>query len=197
MIELKLEHDYVVCDTEEWVEDRTDGEHAEATEAWEMWREANPDGYESEALITWLKTLDATGIYGESGPMQVCTVNEENFLSGDFILTFANTEAYGTLFITQPGYFMSGNPTIYTFNGDDDSDAFGWASGWARCDCEIGWHEGGCDAEWIIESACKLWQNGGGQTERICDVLQVSEVTGNTYAVCPRCGYGNLTFWAS
>lgn len=196
MLEMTIKYDYVVVDTDAWIADRTAGVNQEATDAYDAWREEHPLPYRTESYLTWLTGMGATGLYGENAPTTVCTVNEENFLSGDIVLTLAHTERYGSLLCVQEGYWTRGPVTFYSFIGDDDADAFAYSNGYAVCSCGGPYRSGACDAEWIIESACTIWQNGGGQTESIADVIYRDD-NGEAFAICPRCHMGNLTFYAN
>lgn len=208
MIPMKYEFDYIVVDRDEWIDDRTDAESSDEVQA--AYDHFNDEvlgdrlasdrpavvtvgahsfetyTYQSERVLQWLKTLNATGIYGDGGPVQVCSYNEENFLSDDIIMTFANTEQFGPLFIWQAGVFTDSTVHVLVFNGDDDADAFSWASGYANCS-----NGDACGMEWIIESAYALWPNGGGESYKI------GELTKNDDGepLCPHDG-GTLTFWA-
>lgn len=182
MIPLTFEHDYVVCDRDEWIDDRTD-EHSEAQEAFDAFLESGDFYSESEAVEAWLESLEAVGLYGEGKPSSVCTYNEDNFLSDDMIMTLAHTEAYGSLFIWQHGIWTRSRVNVLAFTGYDDADAYAWASGYASCPCK---------AEWIIESACILWRNGGGESHKIHDL----ETDDDGNALCPKCK-GRLEFSAS
>ena len=193
MLELTINRfGYLEVDSQEWIEDRTDGVNVEADRAMDH---AIANGLDPE---DWLNKLGATGLYHEGPVSTVYTGNEDNFLSGELGLILAHTDKWGDLLlVADADAYGYGSWTAYTFNGDDDADAYGYGSGWAVCDCNVGYKAGGCDSDWIIESGCVLWQNGGEQTERIGDLIETSEETGNGYVVCPRCHYGNLTFYAS
>lgn len=208
MIELKIEHDYLVCDTDEWIEGRISGPNQEAERAW---RHAEDNGLTIEG---WLAKIGATGLYDEGSASMVLTYNEDNFLDRDLAIILAHTERFGDLFICSyaDAYGPSGYWHFGNFNGDDDADAYGYTSGYADCTCQVHnrsnqgdtWPYGGCDAEWILEAGgCYLYSNGGrgGMYDdgkvRTADILLQSEETGEGYAICPRCRYGNLIFWAA
>lgn len=193
MLELTMNKwGYLEVDSGEWIEDRTAGYHEDAQRAMDH---AIANGLD---VIDWLNKIGATGLYGEGECFIANTVNEDNFLSRDLGIILAHTEKWDDLLIVaNADHYGYGTWTAYTFNGDDDADAYDYGSGGASCDCDVGWKKGGCDSEWIIESGCVLWQNGGGQTEDISDLIHHDDDNDITYAVCPRCGYGNLTFWAN
>jgi len=199
MLELTIDHwDFLSVDTDEWIADRTDGLNVEANKAMDH---AIDNGLTVEE---WLEKIGATGIYGEGSPTAVNTYNEDNFLSRDLGIILAHTEKYGDLFIWAYGdAYGYGSWIAYTFNGDDDGDAYDYGSGYATCTMNVGYKNGGCDAEWIIESGCYIWNNGGrgGMYDdgrvRISDTLQHDDLEDINSAVCPRCRYGNLTFWSN
>lgn len=190
MINLTAEHDYVTADTDDWLADITDQNGQAAQDAYDTWREANPEPYyESDAVLAWLATLHddrnadtaPTGLYHDGKPGFTASVNEVNWLDRDIMTCLAHTEEYGDLLVWQFGYMTSAQVHIAPFIGDDDSEAWGWCGGSAS-------HADGseCDADWIIESACVLWANGGEETHRIYD-LEESEDDGSEHALmCPR-----------
>jgi hypothetical protein len=117
----------------------------------------------------------------------------DNFLETDVAATLAHTDQYGSLFIWQScwAYGRTGSVTVAAFVGDDDGDAVGWSSGYAG-------HADGseCDAEWIIESACQLWPNGGRSPSGTGTLWLSDLVTRDDHAVCPDHGV-ILSFWTS
>ena len=219
MIDLHIEWDYLVGDTDEWIEDRTAGLNEDAQrnldEVLSSWEDTIPHRrvWDSEVIEKWLASIGATGLYGEGPATMTMTYNEDNFLSRDLAFFLAHTEEYGDLFIWSYAdvYGPIGVWHAYTFNGDDDADAYSYGSGWAVCSCQIHtrkndqdrWPYGGCDAEWILEAGgCYLWNNGGGGgmyddgKVNVSDILHRSDEDGiESYAICPRCHYGNLTFF--
>lgn len=196
MLELQTEYDYITVDTDEWVGDRVSEVNEEATEAFEAFAsDSYEDRFVSHRLLSWLGALGATGLYGDNEPNQTCTVNEETYLSDDFILTFAHTEEYGTLYCVQDGYMSDSPVTIYSFNGDDDADAFGWATGGASCS------DPECESEYNLESACQLYdqgrsEGGGQRSYNIADDVIIRDEDGDYIPTCPRCGKVGITFWA-
>jgi len=195
MINLKFEHDYVIGDTDDWLDDITD-ENDAAQEAFDKFCEREGAEYfVGNDIPKWLATLHddrdyqldndlepgeygpvrwaynrkPTGLYHDGAPFCAVSYNEDNWLSRDIMVTLAHTAEYGDLLIVQDGTYLGSAVQVFAFIGDDDSDAFDWASGGAT-------HSDGteCDCEWIIESACMLYQNGGPQladfTGRIADL---------------------------
>lgn len=214
MIDLHIEFDYLVGDTDEWIEDRTAGLNEDAQRDLETvltsWEDTIPHRrvWDSEVIEKWLASIGATGLYGEGPATMTMTYNEDNFLSRDLAFFLAHTEAYGDLFIWSyaDAYGPTGVWHAYVFNGDDDADAYGYSSGGAVCTCQSErFRGGGCDAEWILESGgCYLWHNGGkgGMYDdgrvNVSDILHRSDQDGvPDYAICPRCRYGNLSFYGN
>lgn len=176
MIQLKVEHDYIVGDTEEWLADIS-APHDEAQAAFDEYCERDDaEYYVGNNIRPWLESLGADGLYGDS-IVTAASVNEDNWLDRDVMVTLAHTAEYGDLLIYQYGYYLDAPVYVAAFNGGDDADAYSWAGGSAG-------HADGseCDSEWIIESACKLWPNGGrGETHDLWDLEQ--DADGNM--LCP------------
>jgi hypothetical protein len=182
---------YLEIDTDEWLGDRAEFS-PDLTDQFTDWAEAQglSDHYVREDdIYRWLESLGTvTGLYGDPARCVVgSTYNEDNFLSSDFGFCFAHVESdeiSETLIIVHvTGYMLRypGDVEVYRFTGDDDGDAFGYASGYAA-------HTSGRDdcAGWIIESACVLWPNGGGESFRVSDCIGEDD-DGNGYLVCPLC----------
>jgi len=188
MIDLHIEHDYLIGDRDEWVEDRTDGVNVEADRAMEH---ALDNGLD---LVDWLNRIKATGLYGEE-VFVVNTYNHDNFLSGDLGIVLAHTEKWGDLLIiANADAYGFGSWTAYNFTGDDDADAYGYTSGYASCDMP------GCDAEWILQhGGVDIWQNGGrgtvGSPGHVRTDETFTEGEFRTYSTCPRCRMGELSFY--
>ena len=81
MLKLKEEFDYLIVDTDEWLQDRAE-EVPTLSEAAQEWQQADSTPY-PQRMLDWVKETfpTATGIYGDGGPFDGCTYNEENFLT--------------------------------------------------------------------------------------------------------------------
>ena len=212
MIDLKVQDDYVVCDTQEWLGDRCAMSRETAQDAYDAWREANPElYYESDAVIAWLETLhddsayeqtewqtddngdrhevttgwssDLTpqGLYHDGPPFRAASINEDNYLDQDIMVMLAHTAEYGSLLIWQYGYFTMGTVYVRPFTGDDDADAYSWSGGSAG---HIDGSE--CDQDYILESACRLWPNGGGsKSYKLWELEQGKDSEGEDTLLCP------------
>lgn len=198
MPELTVNSDYLEIGSEEWLDD-----FSEISETWTNAFQAYADmvgGYVSSAMVKdWAGSLgDATGIYGEDGPVTVSTVNCDSWLSSDITFTFLHLSAIRTddvgedeewqhtLIVTHGSGYMLSTANwceVREFNGDDDGDAFGYDSGYAVHATKD------CGADWILENAFRMWRNGGrGNNPDISDCILPTE-DGDAYAlVCPDCG---------
>lgn len=206
MLELEWRGDYVSVDVGAWIDDRTDT-HDEAQEAFDTYAEARGDQYVGESIAPWLASLGGvetvddygdtnvtaapSGLYGEDGPWHVFSGNGDNYLSDEVSVTLAHTDQYGSLLLVQQGYYSGASVDVYAFIGDDDADAVGWSSGYAG-------HADGsdCDSEWIVESACKLWPNGGRSPSGSGTFSLWELETRNDMPVCPDHGVP-MTLWTS
>ena len=207
MLRLKEEYDYLIVDTDEWLQDRAE-EVTALSEAAQEWQQADTSPY-PQRMLDWVKETfpTATGIYGDGGPFDGCAYNEENFLSDDFVYTyftvpFALTDdndydkySGETYMVTQPGCMTTGQPTVWrALDSHDETSLLDWASGYANCP---GTNDT-CD--WIIQSAgYHIWQNGGVyHPVRFADLEQQLDEDGEPTNVrlCPVCK-GPMEFWAN
>lgn len=216
MIELKFEYDYVVGDTDEWLSDFT-SENEAAQDAFDKFCERDgAEYYVGNDIPKWLATLHddrdyqvddlddgeygpvrwarnskPTGLYHDGAPFCAVSYNEDNWLSRDIMVTLAHTAEFGDLLIVQNGTYLGSAVDVLSFNGDDDSDAFTWASGGAS-------HADGseCDCDWLIESACMLYQNGGGQVADFTGRIAELDKDEDGHALCPVHGRA-LSFWGN
>lgn len=198
---------YLSVDAETWLDSFSEVSETwtEAFNAYCLMRASSSynDRYVTSDMVSdWAYSLgQAFGIYGEGNPVTVATCNVDSFLENDVTYTFLHLEAWRrdgegieypnthTLIVVHGHGYMAetaGYAEVREFNGDDDGDAFSYASGFAaHSDNE------NC-AEWIIESACILWPNGGGTSYRISDcITTVSAKDGEeveAFLSCPLCG---------
>ena len=182
-IQLRAEDGYVVCDTDEWLADRGE-DHEEAQDAFDAYVRDHAGSYPMfvNHVLPWLRPLKATGMYGEDAPYSVSTVNVENYLNEDIIVTMANTETYGKLLIWSYGYMTTAQVHVWAFTGDDDSDAYDYTNGTAG-------HEN-CDCDWILQAATHLWSNAGHGNAN----LSALEQDDDCRMLCPDHGVP-LEFW--
>ena len=77
MLRLKEEYDYLIVDTDEWLQDRAE-EVTALSEAAQEWQQADTSPY-PQRMLDWVKETfpTATGIYGDGEPFDGCTYNEE------------------------------------------------------------------------------------------------------------------------
>lgn len=209
MLPLTVETDYLSVDTDAWLDDLSEVDD-ELTADLVAYLEALGDMYvQPENVLAWLTAVaqrcDLTdqddierwladeytppsGIYGEDGPTSVATCNEDTFLTNEISFTFAHAgdltlivETGREQFAHSPAYAV-----VRQFNGDDDSDAFRYASGWLS-HTTPGYAEK-CGTEWILEDTVRMWRNGGrGYMPRIDDCILPNE-EGELHIVCPDCG---------
>jgi hypothetical protein len=199
MLELSVnKYGYLEIGSEEWLDD-----FSEVSESWTNAFRAYCEmrgGYVTSDMVSdWAHSLgNVSGIYGDHGPVFVATCNYDSFLSDDIAYSFLHLSAFRTgengeeeewqhtlIVVHGQGYHLT-YPNwcdVREFNGDDDANAFSYASGFAahstREDC----------AEWIIENAVRLWPNGGrGNTHDIGDCILPNEDGEGHSLVCPECG---------
>ena len=177
MIQLNIEFDYIVGDTQEWLDDMTtqDKNSDRCTVDFENWAEdtfqANP--------VEFFNSIGATSFYGENPVSGIFTEYYDNYLSSDIRMVYAESEKYGRILAVAWQY--SNTYEFYKFLGDG-TEWLGFDKGYASCSAP-------CSTEWIIERACKLWRNGGyGATVDIADTIRDGK------AYCPDCG-SEMTFW--
>lgn len=199
MLELTIDRfGYLTIDTEEWLND-----FSEVSETWTnvfrayagMRAQSYSDSYVSAELVRdWAESLGTvSGIYGEDGPVTVSTCNMDSFLENDVTYSFLHIEAIRadeewqhTLIVVHGSGYMASSAEwceVREFNGYDDGEAFGFASGYALHDSG----REGC-ADWIIESACVLWPNGGSESYRVAEHITEDAETGQGILSCPLCG---------
>ena len=190
MLDLTIEYgDCLVVDTNAWLDDRSTVDD-DLTASLVAHLTANDHQYaDSEGVTEWLGTLgEVSGIYGEDGPVHVATCNEDSFLDNDVSFTFAHAGDHTLIVETGRGHFLHGPEyvEVRTFEGYDDAEAFGYASGWAG-HVTVEDHDR-CGTEWILESGCCLWRNGGrGDTLPVSDCVLPDE-NDEPRLVCPDCG---------
>lgn len=209
MIALTVHSDYLTVDTEEWLDS-----FSEVSEEWtnvfraycQMRADAGwDDGYVTSDMVKeWAESLGkVSGIYGEDSPVTESTCNVESFLENDITYTFlyitrnvldaetGESEEHSDPFIIThgAGYSLAtaGWCDVRLFNGDDDTDAFSYARGYAAHD------DDGCSREWIIEDTVTMWNNGGTATARIDECIREDADSESGYSLyCPNCN-GRLT----
>lgn len=187
MLDLRIEFDYLVVDTLDWLNDISEAND----ELTESLAEYLGDDYATVERVTeWLTETFGerpTGIYGDGDPVQVSTCNEDSFLSRDISFVFARTDAGTFIIDTGVGYFLrtGSSATVRDFLGHDDAEAFSYSQGGAAHADPTSQ----CAVDWIIESGYYLYPNGGGMNPSPIDqhirdgALHCPECGGELYAV--------------
>lgn len=211
MVTLRFEvGGYLVADTQEWLDDRS-SELPEAQSAFDAYcqdhahddpRDYFPGTHAYRMttgllLLGWLRTLEASGLYGGGEPFQIATCNMESYLDDDVNLVLAHTDQYGSLLCVQltDSYGNIDYPIkIRSFDSIEDADVLP-EGGYANCTyC-------GSRAELLLEGVSVIWSNGGRYGSRYVSQLEVDEddysddYYGQPY--CPICSAGHLKFYSN
>ncbi len=182
MLELTVEYDYLTVDTREWLDDVSADDMPEETEALEAWLTERDATYaHSDLIVEWVRETygSATGIYGDGDPMDIATCNHDSFLDRDVSFVYVETPDHALMIVNGWSYY-SGTPSeveVRRLHEHDTEAAFSFDSGYAGHA-----HDSSCQAEWLIEHACKLVANGGMGHHDIADFTD----GGKLY--CPDCG---------
>jgi hypothetical protein len=193
MIDAELQHgEYLLADAGQWLAEIA----AYAASMTVAFNDAdNADEYATtEAVLARMAALGYTkfaGVYGENDATSVSMCNEDHYLDDDLSFVFLRCEKDGWprtfIIINGRGYWQSkiSECDVYEFTGDDDAEAFGYASAYVGCDT--------CDSDLLVEHNT-IFRNGGGDDR--WEISEISELDGEDewQVPCPDCPNGRLHF---
>jgi hypothetical protein len=197
MINAELQYDeYLLASADEWLADVA--EFAPDITAAFCDVDDEADGYATtEVVLARMEALGYsgfTGIYGEeSNVVSVSMCNEDHYLDDDLSFVFLHCERdewpHAFIIINGRGYWQSkiSDCEVYEFTGDDDAEAFGYASASVGCDT--------CDSDLLVEHNTIFRNGGGGERWDIASIVRVDE-SELAYVPCPNpdCPSGRLHF---